>query len=203
MNLDLTRGIDIDPMMVPSGRAVEGKQWNQSLNTFWNSIGTSPVIFAPYQWVAEGTEDYQRVGRVIIARVAVIDGVIAGGQSNIATDDAYNVVRLGCVLGAPGLNMSGLTVNTPADPRQFTGVVAFLWDQKFVLQSPGRDSTGYMPALKQVRKTIRLNRPLHYTSNATGTISGYDFVFYAVSDSSLVPNPGFVAGIFEGRFTDT
>jgi len=159
------------------------------------SVSTTVSTVALGALVAAGSGVNQRIGSTIIPKAIRVLGTIVGGQSNSVSDDNRNVVRLSLILGVVGTAPSGYTCNTILDPRFTTGVVRVLWDRVLVLQSPGKDSTGYMPSSKEVRVRVPIRvGPLLYSGTAANTIKGQELYFCVVSDSSAIPNPGFVNG---------
>jgi len=169
----------------------ELKYYQDTLGTMI-SVGTTVVAKPLAQLVANGPGINQRIGNAISATAVDIIGTLIGGQSNLVTDDAFNTVRISLVEGFPGTSPSGWTVSSLLDPRYFTSMNKVWFDKIIVLRSPSKDSTGYMPAVKEFKVKIRLPRvPFLYTGNSGASIKNSELYLCMVSDSSLAPNPGF------------
>lgn len=147
--------------------------------------------------IAEGSEMNQRVGRTITLRSLDVFGTLLGGQVNLVGDDSHNTVRIVVFEGQPGLVAAGInwTLNTVADPRTINGCSRILSDRFYKLVSPGRDSTGYVPAEQLVKFSVPLSGQMIFSGAAAGTQSGRTIYMYMVTDSAGVPNPGFSTGV--------
>lgn len=175
----------------------------------FNSIGSSWVEFDLFNSISQGDDIGQRNGRRIYVRAIEIRGILAGAQSNIATDDTYNNVRLVLAkyTGAAGsitpLGSSGgaIVITTSIVPGYGQNVQRVFYDKLHTLQSPGRDSVGYMSTAKTI--TIKLKTPMLVTFNGSGAGTQMDHVVLsAISDSVIAPNPGFTYFGATVYFTD-
>ena len=71
-----------------------------------------------------------------------------------------------------------------------------------MLQSPGHDSTGYLPAVQRVEAVIPMNLRQDYVGVALNATTGNYLALAMVSDPSVVANPGFVSGNVDVIFSD-
>ena len=150
-----------------------------------------------------GTDIYNRVGRQVTLQSLSVSGTMVGGQSNVVTDDPYDVVRISVVKGNVGMTFSGFTISSVLTPDTQIGLDRVLLDRFVTLSSPSRDSTGYMQAMKRIDFQVDLRRVVtHFTTAAAGSQNGETCYLVVVSDSSTVPNPGFVDGAWVVRFAD-
>lgn len=176
------------------------------LSAYFPTITTTPIIGIPLNYIATGTDVSNRLGRHIRCTGLKFHGTLAGGQSNIATDDKYNTVRISVVKqnAQTASPLPGLTLNTILDPRnsQCIGLEKTFYDKCFLLESPGRDSTGYMPALLEVNFNLKFNVPVFFAGTGAGTVADEQIIIACVSDSVLTPSPGFVSGAFILSFED-
>jgi hypothetical protein len=196
-----TDGIYNNRVMV---RGSELKYTAARLDTWFPSIPTGVINYDIPSLIASGATISTRIGRSIFATDLAINGVLAGGQTNTVADDAHNSVRIAVVSALTGLTWSAGTFNlsTILDPRQMVGLDHVYFDKVFTLVSPGRDSTGYLPALMNVCERIKIQRKFNYASDAATVCSPNDLYLIACSDSSVVPHPGFISGSFVFYFTD-
>jgi hypothetical protein len=154
--------------------------------------------------ILQGTSLQQRVGRSVHVHNFALSGLLLGGQANSVLDDERNCVRI-CVLGVvPGatINTATVNLNTVLDPRYQDGIVKVYHDEFVVLESPGKDTTGYLQAARLVSFKCRINELLNYGSD--GSISSSPLAIYLVvtTDSTTVPSPGFTSGVRMLYFTD-
>jgi len=122
-----------------------------------------------------------------------------GGQSNLVTDDARNVVRLIVAKVIKG-GAFAPSVTSILTPYVFPTLVKVYHDSQLELHSTAPDSTGYMPAQKHVKLNIRLNELITYAGQNAADSAAYDIIMYMVSDSAAASNPGFVTGYSNTHF---
>lgn len=173
-----------------------------SLPSLFGSVSTSPSQKSLCDGIAQGTDLANRTGRSI--RLVSVDwsGTLVGGQSNLSTDDKYNTVRIVVWYGVSGAGTPGFSVSGYLDPRYFNQVQRIIFDKKYTLKSFAPDSTGYMPAVLEVRESLRLNDLIQFSGTGTGVESGMVPYITIMSDSLAAPSPGFVTGSLAVRFTD-
>lgn len=185
--------------MASGGR--ELKFYPQLLTTNLGSVSTAMSTQTLTGQIQIGTALTQRVGRSIHIKRISLDGILVGGQSNLATDDNRNTVRLVCAEMDVGASLS-IAVGDILDPRTQRGIQRIYYDQLIFLQSPGRDSTGYMPAMRRVSISLPINRDLSYVTDGLNGESRTYFAWFMVSDSLLAANPGFTSGATLTEYTD-
>lgn len=168
-----------------------------------SGITSSGFILSLGGLVIEGSDIFNRIGRSIHVLGLSFFGQLCGGQSNIALDDNRNVVRLSVITAVSGATVGSLaySLNTPLCNRTTVGLAHVYHDELISLESPGRDSTGYMPALADVQFRVNLGFKLNYTSGAA-VPSFKDLFLVAISDSSAAPSPGFTNGAFYLTFVE-
>lgn len=154
------------------------------------SVGTSCVTADLGATIAVGA-DYtrNRLGRRVRAHQVILDGMIYGAQTNSVADDATNVVRVTLSVGRYGFTPAW-TVFSPLDVRSNVGLVSVIYDEKFIINTNAKDSTGYI--LKAVRLGVRpkFSQLLDWTGTAAAAPSDRSVFLTVVSDSSAVVNPG-------------
>lgn len=158
--------------------------------------------------IAQGTGIAQRIGHEIKLKGFNYRGTLVGGQSNLATDDNRNTVRI--VLGiwdatsSTPLTSNGATIDSyiAKDTTVSKGLVKKLYDSVIELQTPGRDSTGYLPAMKQLRKFIKLNKHFIRYYGSGSTNDNHKLILSMITDSAAPSHPGFVNGYVTVFFED-
>lgn len=168
-----------------------------SISSTWSEADRSNV--------PAGAGESQRVGRHIAISGVHLEGVLSSGVSNLATDDKYNLVRIVIGIWTTATPCAGLDRDLPID-KWYQGkgkLIRKIYDQVIPLESPGRDSTGYMPALRKVSIHRRFKNPVICTY-ADDTVNYPDkrVVFSFVSDSGVVTNPGFIEGYYHIEYMD-
>jgi len=172
-----------------------------SVSTAWteSTIGNMPT----------GNTIATRVGRTVLIHSVYLKGVLHGAQSNLALDDSHNIVRLVLAVyqGAPGLanlTTGGASTSTPISTKYYSRQMETkIWDHYYTLDSPGRDSTGYLTQQKVVNLYHKFKTPLRVDySDDTINTSNRSLGLSMISDSSAVPNPGFVQGYWTVNYTD-
>lgn len=154
----------------------------------------------------------QRIGKKIAITTVSFSGLLHGGQSNLATDDKVNSVRM--VVMDCRLNNQALGTLTPlsgigiSDPIYKTTAIGAMYSKihysKVInLASPGPDSTGYMPAIRHVKFRHVYRKPLiiNYQDTSSTYPDKMPFIC-ALSDSVLAPNPGFTNGYIKLTYKD-
>lgn len=175
-----------------------------SINSSWNEIDLCSNIVI-------GTDVGNRIGRKIAINSFYLDGVLQGGQSNLATDDAFNTVRfvLGLWRSQTPCALNGLDIGSMINKSGYgsTGGISLVRkyrDFKIILSTPGADSTGYLPAVRKVRIYVKFRRPINITFPATSTttIQSTYLILSVISDSVAIPNPGFISGRYSLTWHD-
>jgi hypothetical protein len=182
-------------------RGKELKIASNSLITNFSSISSAVAQIDLSTLITQGLDVYQRIGRDVHIHYVEFAGQLVGGQANVVLDDARNVVRLSLLYCNPG-GVTGANYNAGAvlDPRFMTGLEKVYYDELISLVTPGRDSTGYLPACAVVSRRIPVNRSLTWVTNAWAQPN--TLILAACSDSAAVPNPGFSSGALLIAYTD-
>jgi len=158
------------------------------ITTAWN-VDTFAGITQGLNWTDN------RIGNRVHAFSLNLDAVVTGGQVNVITDDNRNTMRVVVSETVPGFTWGGgLTLNSILDPRVFNGLFRVLRDETIIMESPGRDSVGYLPAMHHFKFRIPLNMDVNYTGTGANVDSSRTFTLSIVSDSAVAPSPGFVSG---------
>lgn len=169
-----------------------------SISSTWHEIDLCDDI-------AMGGDLGQRIGRKIAVNSFYLDGVLQGGQTNLATDDRFNTVRF--VLGlwrsrtpctANSLTMSSMINKSGYGVTGGASLIRKFRDFKVILSTPGADSTGYLPAVRKVRIYVKFRRPITilFPASAATTTQSMFLILSVISDSVAIPNPGFTNGSF-------
>lgn len=190
-------------LVVPYRPGYEVKFITNPMTAAFASVSTTTSFIDITALIGAGTDYFNRVGRQITLSKLQVSGLLVGGQTNLAVDDSYNSFRITVAAGNTGMTWTpyGLTQVLSAD--LVPGLDRVLYDRVFPLSSPGRDSTGYMKALKRIEINLDLPKIVtHFQTAAAGSQNGNTVYLVMVSDSVAVPNPGFVDGSWVLRFVD-
>jgi len=180
-------------------RRTEKKYYTALVSSTFAAVSTTPVetLFCN---PAQGTTGLTRVGRKLrITKIRFSNCVLAGGQSNIVADDKYNLFRICIATWYKGATSTPFTVqaiglSSTMDRENTPYLGKIYYDKLIALKSDGRDSTGYMPALRRWTFTKRFkNLTITYSDD---TVNTWDkqLIMSCVSDSTASPNPGFING---------
>lgn len=168
-----------------------------SISNSWTELNLTDI--------SQGDSVIHRSGRELMIKAFHLNGILVGGQSNLATDDNRNIVRvvLGLWDNSTPLTTAGADINSYIAPKQAqgAGLVKKYIDMIIPLVSQGQDSTGYMPAMRKINKFLKMSRKIQYSAD-TSTSSNTFLVLSMISDSSAVSNPGFVQGSIKIFFQD-
>lgn len=185
-------------------RMAETNRLVGALNTGFGAVTTawSWTRFAP----AQGSASTSRIGRVCYLHGLTIHGTLAGGQSNSTLDDPTNQFRIHVGVWDPDvatppcgtLGVQDLLI-PGVEPRNLNAsqLKRTLFDKTYLLQTKGRDSTGYLPVQRQIKIHLRFKKPIKmsWTDEATSYPNKYVYL-QMVSDSIALPSPGFVSGYY-------
>ena len=186
-------------------RNVETSQYVADLNTLYSDIPNSWGYY--YHVPLQSISLSKRIGRKIVMTGIELRGVLRHGATNSTFDDKYNVVRIiiGVAPYQPGVfqPLGSLSLHEPLERVRNQGqlISKKLYDRVITLQSPGPDSTGYMPHLKTIRIKRRMRLPVLFADD--GANYPDKVLFIAIkSDSSAAPNPAFVQGWIKFTWKD-
>lgn len=198
-------------------RNIEKKIFNYNLNTEFGTLTTYPTELQ-LDRPAQGTAGNQRTGRDVRIRSIKFDGILQNGTSGIASDDAFNRVRImladwrngmntpWVTLGLPSVAM-GLEFQTDKDlPYMQNCLNKVFYDKLIIMNYKNSYSAGSAPALRRVRFKVKwpgagmlIRSP--ETGGNTGLIQ-HRLILSMASDSSVAPSPGFLSGQLWVRYTD-
>jgi len=168
------------------------------LHVDFSSIDTAGSTLA-ISHVAAGGGSYERAGPTARFTNLHIRGNLVGGQSNLVTDDARNVVRI-IVCSVIKGSVFAPTVTSILTPFVFPALDRVYADKEVELHTTAVDSTGYIPAQKLVDMHVALNRVITYYGNLDSNETAHEIRVYMVSDSAAVSNPGFESGFIRVDF---
>jgi len=187
--------------IAPVYQGHERKFYSLGLLSSFPSI-SSTVSITDIGQVSAGTDYNNRIGRTMEIVKFKLVGQIIGGQSNLGTDEQRNTFRIALIEANAGFTASGFKNYSVLDPRLWPGMVRVLYDRSISLASPGRDTTGYMPAAKELNIAVPMHLVIKYTGTAANSDSTTSLFLLMVSDSAISPNPGFTGGSAIVEFID-
>jgi hypothetical protein len=183
----------------------EAKLTTFAMHTNFASVGTAALIASMTGPLSAGTDNVHRIGNVIRTTEIGFNGTLVGGQSNVIADDPYNSVRVLVLEGNTALlttNVALFTMSAVISPATIPGLRQIHYDKICDLVPPGRDSTGYMPAVRVFNWSKKISRQIAYTGAAANTDYLNSFCIVMVTDSAIVPHPGFENGSAFVNFVD-
>lgn len=187
-------------------KQVETKFVNNTLPTAFSSIGNTWVE-QDMTAIAQGAGIAQRNGHEVKITGFNLRGTLVGGQSNLATDDNRNTVRIILATwdasSAGPLAANGATIDSYISKNTTVsrGLIKKHIDKIIELPTAGRDSTGYLPAIKLVKFFKKLRTFIRYYGSAS-TNDNKKLILSMISDSAAVSNPGFTQGYYSVFFED-
>jgi len=173
----------------------------------FNSITNTWEDYAINQ-IGQGVNVAARMGDKISITGLKFTGVLVNAFSPLTSDD-YNVVRIVCheteqqATSFPLLT-SGLNMNSNIRPDNVPGLKRVLYD-RLVPLTPGYLYAGGVPGPKAVTVSFSINfrRPINVVYQGASTTAADRFVWLSmISDSGLVPSPGFTQGRVQLTFKD-
>jgi hypothetical protein len=176
------------------GSNVEFKYTAAVLGTIFASVGSATVYLDMTSQIIQGLDTFKnRIGDVITTKHLMLTGSLVGAQVGGVTDDVRNIVRICLFWGNPGLAPS-FTVSSLFGPDFFPGIDKVEYDKCIVLTSPGKDTVGYIPSQKLISFNVNIPNSVRYYGNGLGTVTSRSLYLAMVSDSGVIPHPGFVSG---------
>jgi hypothetical protein len=175
---------------------------NRLLTVDFAAVANVLASHDPCATIIQGLECTDRIGRSIYLRSISLYGTLVGGQSNSVADDSYNTLRMSVVACTDGATLAGYTLQSIQSPEVITGLEHTYMDKFVALSTPGRDSVGYLPAVRRITWTCPINRVIRYRGAAANTVNGTTVRVAMISDSVAAPSPGFVSGCLVFAFTD-
>lgn len=178
-------------------RNIEDKMAISNMNTNFPSCG---ITWSEKDMtdITQGIDKNYRIGDEIRLRNWCLNGVVYGGQSGTAADDAEDTLRIVLALWdsrtQTPLASCSATMQTQINRETCPGLIKKYLDVYVPLVSNGPASSGYVPVVKTIKKFVRLsNVKIKYLSN-NGATAQQKLIFSVLSDSGGIPNPGFVYG---------
>lgn len=162
--------------------------------------------------VAQGTGNNQRIGNQIRIRSIEINGVIAQGSQEFATDDPWNTMRIVLALWAGGtvstpLGTAAFDMNTPLRRTNCPqGLMKKYYDKYVpltVVSTEKGGGDGYAPGLRKFKffKIFKKGLLIDF-GDATTTRPDKRLIISMISDSFVVTNPGFLQGFWAVSYED-
>lgn len=190
-------------------RGEEIKRYSYGMHSAFGAVTTNPVASSLSGGISQGATASQRVGNIVTIKGVGFFGTLVGGQSNLALDDNFNTVRIIVAECISAVTMSGsvllpgyFAISNFIEPRTIPGLTRVLYDHVLTLESPGRDSTGYMPAVRRLNWHCPMNLKMAFTGSGNNTDTSNSIVIFMVTDSVAAPSPGFEDGSEYIEFTD-
>jgi hypothetical protein len=180
---------------------IETKYFTINASNVLPSITSASQTYSPLTNLTQGTEFTQRVGRSIKVKELRLSTWFIGGQGGIATDDAFNCLRLVVCRMSVGKTLT-LSLAQPLDPRLQDGLGHVYYDRQVTLISPGPSGVGYQPAVKEYELTLPMNYTQDFLGAGAGTLTNEYLAIVAVSDSGVGPHPGMLQGLLTVIYED-
>jgi len=183
------------------------KYVSSNLETNFASVGTTWIVEDVCQ-IAGGTDMVNRIARRCHLTKGHLALTIAGGQSNLVTDDVYNAVRFVVVLASDTLvaaDWANILLRTPPIIGLWPKVRRFLIDKTVVCSVYGPDSVGYVEKVIRRETTFPVNLTLDWDGTGATDHSSTTLYFAMITDSAAVSHPGLVGpsiitmGFSDGR----
>jgi len=157
------------------------------------SVSTSGTQVELLNNITQGTNFYHRIGNKIFLKHIILSYHIVGGQSNLGTDDAYNVVAVR-LLETPGATTPNIPPVCGVVTPQSTKALSVLYSDEYRLLSRCPDDTGYMPATRYQHCLIPINRVYTWNQDEGDAYPMKRIYLQIVTDSAIASNPGLSVG---------
>lgn len=191
----------------------EYKSYQATLISYFPSISSSWIeqdMLAP---ITQGTEAFgQRVGRQILVSSLQIKGVLFGGCTGSGgIDDYYNDLRMVVYKSHSAKNgtgitpfaTAGITINSPLTKNSIPGLEKVYSDKYIGLTNQPFGNGLCAPDHRSVNMYLKFKQPLKVDFTGTGADRNQTQLFVAfISDSGLIPSPGFTVGFIKMNYTD-
>lgn len=192
-------------------RMAETKRITETAVTQFSSVGNSWVYWIPTT-VQSAAFASARIGRRVSVVGYRICGLLHGGQNATVADDAYNKIRIvigyqathgisvGTIVPLQGVGFSDPISKTETAGPKYTRIFR---NQYLTLKSSGPDTVGYMPAMRNINIKHFFKKPITVTyADDTQYYPDKCFFMAMITDSTAVPNPGFIDGYFRLYYKD-
>lgn len=186
------------------------------LNVTFGSVSTTWQESA-FEHISQNTSGSGRIGTKIAIKSLWIEGIFAQGSSGTAADDMYNILRIVIALwrqpeaGETPFQSQSVTVPTLNDPivkgdDTCHGMIKKYYDKTFRLESNGVERAsgdGYVPKLYKFKYYKRFKKPIIMRwPGSNGTTPSCRLILSMISDSAIIPNPGFLSGFWRMTWKD-
>lgn len=151
--------------------------------------------------VGQGLNYNQYIGASYYIKKIYFYGFLQGGQTGTVADESNNIVRIVIAIWDQDAGATPLATTTTGRNAQiyrgdYENLRRKLYDRTISLVSPSPEQgDGQIAARKKIRFYKKF-KGLGFKMQVSRTTSQYKsrFIMSAISDSSAVPNPGFVTG---------
>jgi len=171
------------------------------IHSEFSSVSTSGHQIELLSEIVQGTNFYQRIGNKVHVSHIVLTYHMVGGQSNIGTDDAFNVVAVR-LIETPGSTTPTIPPVCGVVTVQSTKSLRVLHTEEYRLLSRCPDDTGYMPATKYQHCVIPINSDYVWNQDEGDIYPMKRIYLQIVTDSAIASNPGISVGKVTTFFTD-
>lgn len=212
------------PRPIPASRAAirkallgvaETKHYEVTTVSVFNSIGTGWTETL-MSYIAAGAAENQRVGSKIAITGFKINGLIESAWTTNVGGDAFNCLRYVVYLSNAGYLIGGATplvsnsLNVNTSLRTDTAsVVLQPFRDRYIAMKPsyglynGASGTAGGPALMEFTDFVKFKKPLEIEYNSSSAAAGNKGLWIGfISDSSAMPNPGFIMGYMTTYYKD-
>lgn len=181
--------------------------WNMptsfgSVSNSWTELNLSSAIV--------GTDNDDFIGREYRIKKVYFYGYLQGGQVGDIADESNNLFRIilahwTAAAGLTPCTTSAITINTQVQKNLYPqNLKKKYYDRLLSLTAPGADTTegAFIPARKKIKFMHIFRGPgLRIRILADGAQQSRLYLSM-VSDSAVIPNPGFVSGHLQVQYYD-
>lgn len=152
-----------------------------------------------------------RIGNKISVMAFELYGTIKGGTTGGIADDSYNCGRL--VISQFNLTKNGVAINPfynqsidrnlPLSKRNVNGLAWVYRDKYIPMNISSNSGTTMTSSIRNVKEKIRFKKPINVTFTQGGTHYNQTQLYVAmVTDSAVIPHPGFISGYVKVWYKD-
>lgn len=194
-------------------RAAEHKSYQVTLLSQFPSISSTWSEFDILGPLTQGLDAFgNRIGRSITVIGLQLKGTIFGGATGASgVDDLYGTVRM-CLLrmkqaktgsALTPLATSGQTISSPLSRLSVPGLQHIYRDKYIPFTNQPFSATGAAAAHRNINIYLKFRKPLRVEYTATGANHNQTQLYLSfISDSGVVPSPGFSNGWARLFYTD-
>jgi len=186
----------------------EIKMVTRTLSSIFPSVGTAWVE-NDIGNIGQGVTVFTRIGRRATLLYCEISGVLCQGDIGTTLDDPYNTVRV--VIGLyksavpVPLNTAGAVINSPITKELSTnGLLIYKYIDRYIPMSAKclGATAGYVPSTVSLNFRFRIGQTVIYGAD-NANFADKVLVMSVISDSTVAPSPGFIAGYLRVGFRDS